>query len=132
MLRRTPRGLRNNNPGNIIATPINWRGEVTRTDGHFEQYVDMAHGYRALMVNLRSYIRKGCITLKDIIYRWAPPSQNNTEAYIRAVSKHTGYTRLQEIKADREHLTALAAAISYVENGVPAVMEDVEAGWKIM
>lgn len=33
---------------------------------------------------------------------------------------------------DEGTMCAFAAAISQVENGVPAVMEDVEAGWEAL
>lgn len=33
---------------------------------------------------------------------------------------------------DKATMCAFAAAISQVENGVPAVMEDVEAGWELL
>lgn len=33
---------------------------------------------------------------------------------------------------DKGTMCALAAAISVVENGIPAVMADVEAGWDLL
>ena len=33
---------------------------------------------------------------------------------------------------DKGTMCALAAAISQVENGVPAVMDDVEKGWELL
>ncbi len=129
-----PRGLRNNNPGNIRRSGNNWKGKLPAGgDPEFEVFVDMAHGYRALLINLRTYVnRYRCDTIRKIITRWAPPTENNTGGYILQVSRLTGMQPDEEVKATKETLTAIAGAISYVENGVPAKREDVEAGWEII
>lgn len=133
MMATVPRGLRNNNPGNIRITNIPWRGKLPGGDGTFEVFVDRAHGYRALMRNLRTFMRRDNLrTVYDLIKKWAPPSENNTAGYVRRVCKKTGYSAHQILKDDKETLTALAAAICLVENEVPAVPEEIEAGWKIM
>ena len=51
----------------------------------------MPWGYRAMFVLLHTYrVRHGCRTLREMILRYAPPVENHTENYIRAVS----YTHL--------------------------------------
>ena len=93
----------------------------------------MAHGYRALMITLRTYMtRHGLTTLEGLLTRWAPPVENDTRAYINAVVKLTGFTPNEQLRPDKRTLTSLAAAISRVENGVDACLEDIEAGWSIM
>lgn len=93
----------------------------------------MAYGYRALMRTLSTYINKHkANTIERIIYRWAPGFENDTESYIRSVCKSTGFSRSKKLVADKKTLTALAAAISLHENGVPAVMADIEEGWKLL
>ena len=72
-----PRGLRNNNPGNIRnSDATDWQGEVPaskKRDKTFEEFEDIAHGYRALIKLLQNYRRKyGCQTIADFISRWAP------------------------------------------------------------
>ena len=43
-----PRGLRNNNPGNIRNSSTVWVGEITPSkDKSFKQFKSMAYGYRA-------------------------------------------------------------------------------------
>lgn len=85
------------------------------------------------MRTLCTYINKHrAINIEMIINRWAPGFENNTEAYIRSVCKSTGLGRHQELVADKSTLTKLAAAISYHENGVPAVMADIEEGWRLL
>lgn len=83
------RGIRNNNPANI-RRGCNWKGLAkTQTDKEFCQFVTMTWGVRALLVTLRTYVVKHHLhTVREIITRWAPPSDgNNTEAYIKFVEK---------------------------------------------
>ena len=83
------RGIRNNNPANI-RRGCNWKGLAEKqTDKEFCQFVTMTWGVRALLVTLRTYVRKYHLhTVREIITRWAPPSDgNNTEKYIEFVEK---------------------------------------------
>ncbi len=116
------RGLRNNNPGNIRRTGTSWEGERKQiTDPDFEEFETMVYGYRALIKTLQSYIRGGFNTIDKIINRWAPHTENDTQAYISAVEKSVGVSRFAEQKADDYiFLKKIAASISRVENGVSA------------
>lgn len=83
------RGIRNNNPANI-RRGCNWKGLIRQQkDRDFCQFVTMAWGVRALLITLRTYVRKHHLhTVREIITRWAPPSDgNNTEAYVKFVEK---------------------------------------------
>ena len=129
------RGLRNNNPGNIRLSRTLWQGEVRPSrDKEFCQFRSMAYGSRALMKLLQNYRRNnGCRTMADFISRWAPPVENNTSGYIRRVCTEMQIpTSFVPDINDRVTMCAFAAAISQVENGVPAVMADVEAGWNLL
>ena len=135
---KVPRGLRNNNPGNIRnSDATDWKGEVSpssKKDDAFEEFETMAHGYRALMKLLRNYkkIHK-CRTIADFISRWAPRSENDTLAYIRTVCREMQVPSMYEPDVDdKATMCAFAAAISLVENGLSATMEDVEAGWAML
>jgi hypothetical protein len=83
------RGIRNNNPANI-RRGCNWKGLAERqTDKEFCQFTTMTWGVRALLVTLRTYVKKYNLhTIREIITRWAPPSDgNNTEKYIEFIEK---------------------------------------------
>lgn len=68
-----------------------------------------------------------------MISRWAPPSENDTRSYIATVAHLTGIDPDRRINiADHDTMCSLAAAMSYVENGVKAVITDVEAGWNLL
>ena len=91
----TPRGIRNNNPLNIRRTGKDqWKGlRATRADASFCQFESMEWGWRAAFYLLtRTYYHTHRLyTIRGIISRWAPPQDhNNTEAYIRNVSRLTG------------------------------------------
>ena len=83
-----PRGIRNNNPANLIKTGIAWKGEVTtNTDGHFEQFKELKYGIRALYRQLYTDIEERNMNLRQLINKFAPSFENNTNAYIEFVSK---------------------------------------------
>ena len=128
------RGLRNNNPLNIRHSSDRWQGKAkSQTDPAFVQFVSMAYGYRAAFVLLRTYRMKyGYNTLRAIIRRWAPPSENNTERYLANVSKWSGLDPDKPIAGhDANTYIAIVAAMSRMENGLPANPEDVAEGWRL-
>lgn len=130
-----PRGLRNCNPGNIRKSKQAWVGLADKQpDKEFFTFRSMAYGYRALIKTLRTYrILHGCITVKDMITRWAPPAENDTAAYIRAVCLDMQVPESYPVSLDdKAALVQLAAAISKHENGIEANLEDVEAGYELV
>lgn len=89
----TPRGIRNNNPGNIDRTADRWQGMAADQSGdpRFVVFTAPVWGLRALAKVLLSYQRKhGLRTPAAIINRWAPPTENDTGAYARQVAKALG------------------------------------------
>jgi len=81
------RGERNNNPGNVRhLAGVTWHGQRDeQTDDAFVQFVDPVFGIRAIVRVLRSYEREGLHTIQSAIDRWAPPNENNSQAYVLAV-----------------------------------------------
>lgn len=132
---KPPRGLRNNNPGNIRITKDKWQGlSPVQNDSSFFQFTEIKWGYRALIRTLQNYRRKhGCQTIADFIRRWAPECENNTSGYItRVCTEMQVFSTFVPDVSDKDTMCAFAAAISQVENGVPAVMADVESGWQLL
>jgi hypothetical protein len=132
------RGLRNKNPGNIRKTYKNgvqtfWKGEVIGNDSAFKTFSSMAYGYRAIFALLKEYIGKGYNTIEKIISRYAPASENKTDAYINTVCKRSGIVKDTKIAAsDLVTLTKLVSAISFVENGIAANEIDIDEGKKLL
>lgn len=128
-----PRGLRNNNPGNIRKNHIAYNGEVASADTAFKQFKTMAHGYRAMFVVLHTYQRRyGLSTIADMIARYAPATENHTQAYIDTVAEQSGVPATGRVTTTNgDVMIPIVAAMSRVENGREAVMADVEAGWRL-
>lgn len=128
------RGLANCNPGNIRRSSSRYRGEVRPSrDPDFKQFESIEWGYRAIFVTLNTYRRKyGLRTIREMISRWAPPVENHTEAYIRAVTARTGFSADEVLDTRlRQQMVPLIAAMSEVENGVKADFRAVERGWEL-
>ena len=132
--KKTPRGLRNNNPGNIRRNSDVFQGEKTSSDREFKQFKSMAYGYRAIFKILSNYYRNYKLdTIRKMIGRWAPENENDTEAYIKAVADYSGIPADDPIDInDREQMIRIVAGMSKVENGREGDMSDVIAGWNLL
>ena len=72
-----------NNIFNIRAGQAQWLG-MTCTRKGFVEFDSQEHGIRAWLVLMRNYRRRyGCRTIRQIVTRYAPPSENNTERYVQ-------------------------------------------------
>lgn len=113
------RGVRNNNPGNLVASNQGWDGELT-SDGKFSRFDTPEHGIRALAKNMRTYQNKHDLnTVSQMISKFAPPEDHNdTATYIKAVAGMMGVDPNQHIDtSDVGTLTKLVNSIITVENG---------------
>ena len=125
------RGIRNCNPGNI-RRGSKWVGlRPEQTDKAFDQFIDMKWGVRAIIIVLRSYVTiHHCQNVKDIIRRWAPPSDgNDTEDYIKRVQtmlNDEGFTISETLggtffqaNSNEEffYIFVLIKAICFIESG---------------
>lgn len=133
-----PRGIRNNNPGNIRRTSIAWGGEIPdsqKTDTAFEQYITFEHGVRASIKNARTHVNNGHNTIAKLITKWAPPVENNTAAYIAFVEKETGIPRNNGLVfTNKETVKAVIKAICKYENSASFPLSDAqfEKGWSLI
>ena len=132
------RGLRNNNPLNIRRSTDRWDGATTtQTDKDFVQFQSMAYGYRAAWRILNTYYkklkeRKKHFTVENIIHRWAPPCENDTQAYIGTVLRLTGLGGKENLVSPLEpqgvwKLSSIIAAMTVVENGIKPEEVDIIA-----
>ncbi|HAO2617388.1 TPA: lytic transglycosylase catalytic [Escherichia coli] len=117
-----PRGIRNNNPGNI-----DFRGQsgatLEKPGGRFARFETAYDGLKALSRQLMRYFEgkttgKPLQTLNDIISTWAPGNENNTGAYIANLSKMMGVApdAILNLK-DPQVMTSLMNGIIHHENG---------------
>jgi hypothetical protein len=115
-----------NNIGNIRATNVAWDGKGEPANG-FETFATPELGARAALQNIRTQERKngGSITLSDLIGKWAPPSENNTSAYVSDVSSRTGIAPDQTLNTgDAGQMQQLLAAINQHEKGRRTITDD--------
>ena len=84
-----PRGIRCRNPGNIEYGPFTKGMGATGSDGRFAVFRSMVEGVCALARLLIVYYDKPLAnridTVREVINRWAPSSENDTSAYVMAV-----------------------------------------------
>lgn len=119
---KVPRGIRNNNPGNI-----DFRGQagatLERPGGRFARFETAYDGLKALARQLMRYFEgkttgKPLNTLNDIISTWAPRNENNTGAYIAQLSKMMGVSPDAILNPnDPQVMSSLMNGITYHENG---------------
>lgn len=130
--RRVARGIRNNNPGNI-RKGIKWLGRVEPgKDAAFIEFQSMPYGIRALYIDLINKHKSGLKTVRDIIYRYAPPSENLTDAYVASVAKEVGIPANAIFEPKASTFKKFAAAVARHENGKDANLittADWSSGW---
>ena len=116
----TPRGIRNNNPGNIRKSRTLWQGETAeQPDPDFVTFVSPAYGIRAIAKILLTYQAAGLNTVRKIVSRWAPASENNTGAYIADVAHDVGVGPDQLVDLhDQARRVAIMKALVHHEEGV--------------
>jgi hypothetical protein len=112
-----------NNPGNIRYNP-DFKGCTGQTKG-FCNFSSMGFGYRAILTLLTTYYDKYQLkTIRGILTRYAPPSENQTENYIAFLSRNSGFDPGQVLtKAD---LMKLIPGIVKMENGINITAGEVQ------
>lgn len=134
-----PRGIRNNNPLNIVKGN-SWKGErANQTDTRFEEFESMAMGLRAGFVLLRNYIEGTKTrptkfnTIRKIIARWAPPSENYTQRYIDNVCKWSGLLPDEVVRfRERKKMVAIVQAMAKMECGVTLDVALIESAYDLV
>lgn len=125
------RAYRNYNPLNIRYNKNNrWQGQTGRDETGFSRFSAFTWGYRAAVMILRSYYKRGIRSIGDIVVHWAPPNENNTKAYQKAVLDYMNgvwaieppeYCAKTVINLkDREETVNLLMAMTRVEMGANA------------
>lgn len=91
----TPRGIRNNNPGNVRRSNDQWQGlAAVQSDPDFFSFEGPEWGIRAVARILITYQDKRKAadgskidTVDELIGRWAPANENDTAAYVADVRR---------------------------------------------
>lgn len=145
---RTTRGFLNNNPGNMDRSADTWQGEIKDaadrrltdfqrgelTKGRFCVFTSAEFGIRAMAKNLFAYAdRLGLHTVRQFIGKWAPPNENDTEAYIASVARKIGGSADEPVDIrSYKALAAIVDAIIRVEcGGMPYGGNEIEDGLRL-
>ena len=131
------RGIRNNNPLNIRRVAgQRWKGEILPSiqggdgGGSFVRFESIEYGIRAAFVLFRTYaIKYKANCIQDIISRWAPPSENDTEKYIKNVCLWSGLGGLQRLT--EEDWPKLVLAMARQECGALLSEDVVQKGFQL-
>lgn len=134
-----PRGIRNNNPLNI-RKGNNWQGERhPQLDRDFEEFESMEYGIRAAFKLFRNYITGFSgrsvkyNTIRKLIRRWAPPTENATQRYIDFVCKEVGKDQNEVIWfSDRKLMIDVCRAMAFVECGQWIDRQKFESGYDLL
>jgi hypothetical protein len=78
---------RDNNPGDLRHSPHSSHdGEGTNDIGEIDTVTD---GWADLELQLQRYAQRG-LTLRQAIYEFAPPTENNSEQYLNFICQGLG------------------------------------------
>ncbi|POF63602.1 structural protein [Novacetimonas maltaceti] len=114
-----PRGIRNNNPGNLdYVGQAGAHLETGVADPRFAAFPTMADGIRALRDQLIRYGARGLTTVSSIVCVYAPACENATGAYISILCQRMGVgpDTVLDLR-DTATMARLICGISVVENG---------------
>lgn len=114
-----PRGIRNNNPGNL-----NFAGQAGATkeggeNGRFAVFESMRDGISALYRQIQLYFSRGVNTIESVVNKYAPADDNNNvQAYIKQLVGATGKQADEKLSGeDTETVFKLIRGIINHENG---------------
>lgn len=125
--------IKRNNPGNIRTAYTRWFGEITEKGEAFCHFRDLSYGCRAMLKLLKRYINeKRWNTIRKVINRWAPPTENNTAVYIEYVSRKMDTHPDDTLQADKETLIGLASAMTFVEHDIEIPRHVWEKAYKLL
>ncbi|CAI2023898.1 lytic transglycosylase [Serratia bockelmannii] len=121
-----PRGIRNNNPGNLNYVGQNGATLEDHATPRFARFNSAFEGFAALGKQIKAYYNgtskaagyQKLQSVEDIISRFAPASENNTQAYINKLSKMLGVGRGDSLNIqDPQVLATLMNGVTQIENG---------------
>jgi hypothetical protein len=117
-VKNQPRGIRNNNPGNLNFANQPGASLEAGQNARFASFDTPEEGLSALSHQLKLYDKRGINTVSSMIGKFAPPSENNTAAYINNVSKELGVSPTDQIDVnDPKVMAKMMTSIIKIENG---------------
>lgn len=135
-----PRNWRNNNPLNIRRTHDQWQGLSERqTDKAFCQFKRVEYGWRAAFMLLcrKYYYVLHLDTLRSIVSRWAPTTENDTLQYVEWLAAMTGIDADSHlplpVNDNEDTWMRIAVAMALYEGGTLSTAQLMSVDlWKVM
>ncbi|MCH5182238.1 MAG: structural protein P5 [Prevotellaceae bacterium] len=120
--RRLPNlGTMCNNPLNIRYSARNrWKGlhPTSPQVAGFCHFTAKVYGYRAALLLLRRYmLHYGLTTPRQMLSRWAPPAENDTDIYVACICGRIGLDPDRPVSFDGPELSLLVASMARQETG---------------
>ena len=113
---RGPLSVKNNNPGNLRLAG---QPGAVQGDGGFAAFASPSQGLRALTRQVVLDTQTRDMTLESFLNKYAPPSENKTNRYIKFVERQTGLNAKQKVPESK--IPELVRAIVRMEGGQAAV-----------
>ena len=130
------RGIKNNNPLNIRRSGNAWKGKIPfdrSTDQQFEQFEKWVYGVRAAIKNIKTHYGRGKNTIRTLVYVWAPPTENETGAYVNHVVNRTGISADSPFVWNKETVRKIVQAMALMETASDVVTDDdFNAAWALV
>jgi hypothetical protein len=119
-----PVAINKANPGNIRDSLEVFQGEVPSPDSDFKSFASMAYGFRAMIVILRTYYTKHDLkNLAQMISRWAPPEENDTDSYIDFIKQNAPIDPEKDLQlvlfgGYNDELKNILTCMTWIEQGI--------------
>lgn len=126
-----PRGIRNNNPGNLNFAHQAGAHLESGPHARFAAFDTLQEGIAAMAKQLVRYVAGGTDTIRKIVAKYAPASDNNdVNAYIADLVKRTGDSPDQKL-GGADLLPILKAIIAHEGNGKFVTDDDIRKGIRL-
>lgn len=84
--------VRNNNPGDLRAAPWLQHPKIVN---NFVVFETLAQGISGLYHQIALDVSRG-VTLRQLITKWAPPTENNTSNYLEEAARRVGIVNVDQ------------------------------------
>ena len=120
------------NPLNIRSSKDIFLGELKST-GQFKVFINRTYGVRAAIKIISNYHLKYGIdfTIRSIVTRWAPPSENNTFNYINFVSSHM-FVDPDSVLGSKTLFLKLIHAMAIFESNINLTQKCMDDAWNMV
>lgn len=123
------RNYRNNNPGNLVSGTVSKRNGQIGVVARFAVFPTEEAGWNALRDCLKNTY--GNYTIIEMVPKYAPSHENDTDAYVATLLKNTGISKNKRInQLTKDEFEALVKTIARVEGKLRPTLTELPPGKK--